>query len=64
MGKRVMVDPHAVRHQGMTKKLTEEQIDEVVRLYNDGHTQKSIAEQFGITPPTVRRYLKERTERK
>lgn len=59
---RVMVDPERLRHQGAVKKLSEEEIDEVVRLYNEGQTQKAIAEKYGVTPPTIRRYLKSRTQ--
>lgn len=42
------------------RKLTEAQIDDAVRMYNSGLTQKAVAEHFGVSAPTMRRYLRER----
>lgn len=54
--KRVMVDVSRRRH-----KLTEDQIDEAVLMYNSGASQKAVAKHFGVSAPTMRKYLKLRT---
>ena len=58
---KVMVDVNALSRRGRAKKLNEEQINELVTRYNDGETQVELAKEYGITTPTVRRYLKART---
>lgn len=56
----VKVDKTKIRKAGTPKKLTEEQIDEVVTKYNDGMPAAQIAKLYDVTPPTIRRYLKQR----
>lgn len=56
----VKVDKSRVHKPGTPKKLTEEQIDEVVTKYNDGMSAAQIARLYDVTPPTIRRYLKQR----
>lgn len=59
MENRVMVTRQG--GSGRAKKLTEVQIDKAVEMYNAGVTQKDVAKHFGVTPATMRKYLKERT---
>lgn len=35
-------------------KLTENDVVEAVKLYQDGHTLKQVATRFGVTAPTIR----------
>lgn len=44
------------------KKLSETQIDRLISQYNDGVSQKMLAEMFGISRSTVSRYVRERRE--
>lgn len=44
-----------MRHPNM--KLSNKQIDEVVKLYNDGLSSTIIAERFDVTSHTIDRYL-------
>lgn len=66
MGKRdrPVVDPgrKPARRGGRKPKLTENQVDEIVRDYNAGKTQKALAETFAVSVATIRRYLKKRTK--
>lgn len=59
---RVKVDPNRVqeRRGGRAPKLTDTQVDHMVEKYNEGTTQKELAEIYGVSVPTVRRYLKTR----
>lgn len=45
---------------GRPSRLTETQIDNLIIQYNSGDTQKELAERFGISISTVRKYIKER----
>ena len=46
--------------KGRPGKLTEQQKDTIVNHYNNGDTQREIAEEFGVSLSTVRRVLSER----
>lgn len=46
--------------KGRPSRLTEQQKDFIVNHYNNGDTQKEIAEQYGVSLSTVRRVLSER----
>lgn len=46
--------------QGRPSKLTEKQKDTVVNHFNQGQTQKFIAEEFGVSVSTIRAVLRER----
>lgn len=56
---KVMVKDGVVRRRA--KKLTELQINKVIELYNAGWTQKALCKKFGVSAPTMRRYIKSRT---
>lgn len=52
---------YITRHtHGPTRSLTEDQIDEAVQDYNSGMTQKQVAEKFGVSLTTIRKYFRER----
>ena len=38
-------------------KVTEEMKLEMIRLYKEGNSMKSISRQFSVTPPTVKRHI-------
>lgn len=56
---KVMVKDGVVRRRA--KKLTELQINKVIELYNAGWTQKALCTKFGVSAPTMRRYIRSRT---
>lgn len=41
------------REQDKRAKVADEQVEEIYRLYDEGYTQKAIAEMFGITQQNV-----------
>ena len=43
----------------MARKITQEQIDEMIRLYNEIGTYSGVAKQLNISATTVSRYIKE-----
>ena len=45
---------------GRSRKLNDEQVNDIVDLYNKGMTQKKLAEQYNFSLSTLRNYLKER----
>ena len=45
---------------GRSRKLNDEQVNDIVDLYNKGMTQKKLAEQYNVSLSTLRNYLKER----
>ena len=45
---------------GRPSRLTELQKDTLVNHYNNGSTQKELAQEFSVSVTTVRRVLKER----
>lgn len=50
--------------KGRPKKLSEAQIDMMVNHYNNGDTQKQLAEEFGVSVATVKAYLQERSPKR
>lgn len=58
MTTRVMVDPE--RKTGRRTRLTAHQVDQLITRYNNGETQKELAEHYGISVSTVQRYVKQR----
>lgn len=43
----------------MAKKITTEQIEEIIRLYNELGTYSAVSKKLGISATTVSRYIKE-----
>jgi|Go1ome_4_1110791.scaffolds.fasta_scaffold11331_5 DNA invertase Pin-like site-specific DNA recombinase len=48
------------QRRGRPERLSEQQKNAVVRLYNAGDTQRSIADKFGVSLSTVKRIIAER----
>lgn len=56
---KILVSENRIK-KGRPSRLTEAQIDNLIIQYNSGDTQKELAERFGISISTVRKYIKER----
>lgn len=56
---KILVSKNRIK-KGRPSRLTETQIDNLIIQYNSGDTQKELAERFGISISTVRKYIKER----
>ena len=56
---KVMVKAGVIRRR--SKKLTDQQINKAIELYNLGWTQKALCAKFGVSAPTMRRYIRSRT---
>lgn len=57
---RVNPDRKPKNRGGARKKITPAQLDHIVIKYNEGATQKELAEQYSVSVETIRRYLKTR----
>ena len=47
---------------GRKRTVTDEQIQEMVKMYRDGATIREVSESLGVNPMTVQRYLSANTE--